>query len=106
MDGAEVIVRASSARSDAELLVRIQCGRFLELLFHADNGVRFFVAIDPGDLLARFHRYRLWIEGEVFDLDLVFTSGRTRDRQFSAGRSRRKGKKSNAAEKRCCFVYR
>src|SRR5258707_12998234 len=70
MNGAKVSISARRARGDTELLVCVERGRFLELLLDADNGVRFFVAIDPGNLLSGFHGDDLRIKGEVLDLDL------------------------------------
>ena len=68
MNGAKIVVSAGSARRDGELLVGVECGRFLKLLPNAHDGVRFFVPIDPGHLLSRLHGYRLRIESEIFDL--------------------------------------
>ena len=48
-------VRAGGARRDCELLVGVECGRFLKLLFDADDCVWLIVAINPGDLLTRLH---------------------------------------------------
>jgi hypothetical protein len=56
-------------------LIRIERGRFFELLANAYDCVRFFVPIDPGYLLTGLDRNGLRIEGEVFDLDFVFLGG-------------------------------
>ncbi len=71
MNGAKIGIGAGSARCDREFLIRVERGRFLKLLLDAHDGVRFFVPIDPGDLLSRFHGYGLRIEGEIFDLYFV-----------------------------------
>ena len=68
MNGAKIGVSAGSARGDREFLVGVERGRFLKLLLNAHHSVRFFVAIDPCNLLSRLHGYGLGIEGEVFDL--------------------------------------
>ena len=68
MNGAKIVVSAGSSHREGELLVGVECGRFLKLLPNAHNGVRFFVPIDPGHRLSRLHGYRLRIESEVFDL--------------------------------------
>src|SRR5207253_6821280 len=68
MNRTKIAVSAGSARCDSELLIGVERGRFLELLFNAHDGVRFFVPINPGHLLSRLHRQSLRIEGEVFDL--------------------------------------
>src|ERR1700730_12200950 len=54
VNGAKIGVSTGSARCDRELLIGVERGRFLKLLLHAHNRVRFFVAIDPGDLISRF----------------------------------------------------
>ena len=68
MNGAKIAISAGSTCRDCELLIGVEGGRFLKLLLYAYDGVRFFVPIDPGHLLARLHGYALGIEGEVFDL--------------------------------------
>jgi hypothetical protein len=65
---AEIGVGAGSTSRNREGLIRVQRSRFLELLLDAHHCVRFLVSIDPCDLLSRFDRQCLWIEGEVFDL--------------------------------------
>src|SRR4029077_18399977 len=69
---AKVAISPWSARHDRVGLIRIEPGRFLELLADAYDCVRFLVLIDPGYLLSGLHRDRLRIEGEVFDLDFGF----------------------------------
>jgi hypothetical protein len=69
---AKVAVSPWSARYDRVSLIRVEGGRFLELLANAYDCVRFLVPVDPGYLLTGLHRNALRIEGEVFDLDLVF----------------------------------
>src|SRR4029077_7300390 len=68
---AKILVSAGSARSDGELLIGVECSRFLKLLPNTHNGVRFFVPVDPSHLLSRLHGYGLRIEGEVFDLYFI-----------------------------------
>ena len=65
---AKILVSAGSSHRDGELLIGVECSRFLKLLPNAYDSVRFFVPIDPGHLLSRLHGYGLRIEGEVFDL--------------------------------------
>jgi len=65
---AKILVSAGSARCDGELLIGVECGRFLKLLPNAHDSVRFFVPVNPGHLLSRLHGYGLRIEGEIFDL--------------------------------------
>ena len=65
---AKIGVSAGSARCDCEFLIRVERRRFLELLLDAHDRVRFFVPVDPSDLLTGLHGQNLGIEGEVFDL--------------------------------------
>jgi hypothetical protein len=69
---AKVGVSSWSAGHDRVGLIRVERGRFLELLANAYDCVRFLVPIDPGYFLTGLHRDGLRIEGEVFDLDFVF----------------------------------
>ena len=72
MNRAIVAVRAGSTGGDRVFLIGVKRWRFLKLLVDADDGVRFLVSINPGDCLTRLDSYGLRIEGEIFDLDLVF----------------------------------
>src|SRR6266581_8501782 len=56
---AKIAVSTWSARCDCELLIGVERGRFLELLFNAHDSVRFFVPVNPGHLLSRLHGYGL-----------------------------------------------
>src|SRR6478736_6287785 len=69
---AKVAISPWSARHDRVGLIRIEPGRFLELLANAYDCVRFLVPIDPGYLLTGLDRDILRIKSEVFDLDFVF----------------------------------
>src|SRR5438067_221436 len=70
---AKVAISPRSARHDCVALIRIERGRFFELLANAYDCVRFLVPIDPRDLLTRLNGDGLRIEGKVFDLDSVLT---------------------------------
>ena len=72
---AKILVSAGSARCDGELLIGVECSRFLKLLPNAHDRVRFFVPIDPGHLFSRLHGYRLRIESEIFDLYSILLGG-------------------------------
>src|SRR5690349_9479481 len=67
MNRAEVAISARSTSRNRERLIGIQCGRFFKLLLDAHHGMRFFVAIDPGNHLSGLHSYGLRIKGEIFD---------------------------------------
>jgi hypothetical protein len=101
---AKVAISAGSACCDGELLIRIERGRFLELLLDAYYGVRFFVPIDPGHLLSRLHRYRLGIEGEVFDFYSVLL-GAVGVLHFASESEERQIEKSNAAQQCRHFIF-
>src|SRR5438067_13347526 len=51
----EIPISAGSTHCNCELLIRVECGRFLKLLLDAHDSVRFFVPIDPGHFLSRLH---------------------------------------------------
>ena len=70
---AKVAISSWSARHDRVGLIRIERGRFFELLANAYDCVRFLVPIDPGYLLTGLDRDILRIKSEVFDLDFVLT---------------------------------
>src|SRR5437016_3691796 len=55
MNGTEVGVSTRRFRSNRELLVRVEGGRFLELLLDAHDGVRFVVPVNPGHLFSGLH---------------------------------------------------
>jgi len=101
---AKIAISAGSAGCDCELLIRIECSRFLKLLLDADNGVRFFVPINPGHLLSRLHRYGLGIKGEVFDLDSVLF-GAVGVLHLATERDERQIEKSDAAQERRHFIF-
>src|SRR6266851_5474336 len=70
---AKVAISPWSARHDRVGFIRIEPGRFLELLANAYYCVRFLVPIDPGYLLTGLDRDGLRIKREIFDLDFVLT---------------------------------
>src|SRR5690349_20590662 len=75
MDRAEVGVRAGLGEGRLVVIAGIERGRGRELVAGADDDVRLFVAIGPGDLRADRHAHALWNKMEIADFDLVF--GRT-----------------------------
>jgi hypothetical protein len=78
MNRAKIVVSARSAGCNCELLICVERSRFLKLLLDADNGVRFFVPIDPRDLLPGFHRQGLGAKIKVLDYNLIVPGARGR----------------------------
>ena len=81
-------------------MIRVEPGRFLELLADAYDCVRFLVPIDPGYLLTGLDRDVLRIKGEVFDLDFVLT-GATAARVLHLAGYRQDRETTDATQERC-----
>jgi hypothetical protein len=86
-------------------LIRIESGRFLELLANAYDCVWLLVPIDPGYLLTGLHRNGLRIEREVFDLDFVF-AGTTAAGVLRIAGVREERQRTDAAQERRNFDFR
>src|SRR5215831_7135400 len=104
MNRAKVAISPWSARHDGVGLIRIEGGRFLELLAYAHDCVRFLVAVNPRYLLTGLHRDGLRIEGEVFDLNFVLT-GATAARVLHIAGYRQDRETTDATQQRCDFDF-